>query len=83
MLLPLSAAGAMTLTLYSMHIWVMALVDAQEPPLDPSWVFWLQAVAAVLIGIAFFKLGSRGPLETVASGASRLARDGKLTGDRR
>ena len=31
LLLPLSAAGAMTLTLYSMHIWVMALVDAQEP----------------------------------------------------
>ena len=39
-------------------------------------------LAAVLIGIAFFKLGSRGPLETVASGASRLARDGKLTGNR-
>ncbi|MFF2605973.1 heparan-alpha-glucosaminide N-acetyltransferase domain-containing protein [Arthrobacter koreensis] len=83
LLLPLSAAGAMTLTLYSMHIWVMAIVDAQDPPLDPSWVFWPQAAAAVLLGIAFFKLGSRGPLETVASGASRLARDGKLTGERR
>ncbi|WP_404321719.1 heparan-alpha-glucosaminide N-acetyltransferase domain-containing protein [Arthrobacter luteolus] len=83
LLLPLSAAGAMTLTLYSMHIWVMALVDAQEPALEPVWVFWPQAAAAVLIGIAFAKLGSRGPLETVASGASRLARDGTLAENRR
>ncbi|MBD8042906.1 DUF1624 domain-containing protein [Arthrobacter sp. Sa2BUA2] len=83
LLLPLSAAGAITLTLYSMHIWVMALVDAQEPALDPGWVFWLQAAAAVLIGMAFIRLGSRGPLETIASGASRLARDGTLAENRR
>ncbi|MFZ3451762.1 heparan-alpha-glucosaminide N-acetyltransferase domain-containing protein [Arthrobacter sp. 7Tela_A1] len=83
LLLPLSAAGAMTLTLYSVHIWVMALLDAQETAPDPGWTFWLQAAAAVLVGLAFVRLGSRGPLETVASGASRLARDGKLTGNRR
>ena len=83
LLLPLSAAGAMTLTLYSMHIWVMALVGAAEPAPDPAWVFWPQAAAAVLIGIGFAKLGSRGPLETVASGASRLARDGTLAENRR
>lgn len=83
LLLPLSAAGAITLTLYSMHIWVMALVDAQEPALDPGWVFWPQAAAAVLIGLAFIRLGSRGPLETIASGASRLARDGTLAENRR
>ncbi|MCC3283958.1 heparan-alpha-glucosaminide N-acetyltransferase domain-containing protein [Arthrobacter caoxuetaonis] len=83
LLLPLSAAGAMTLTLYSVHIWVMALLDAQQTAPDPGWVFWLHAAAAALVGLAFIRLGSRGPLETVASGASRLARDGKLTGNRR
>ena len=61
----------------------MALVDAQEPALDPGWVFWPQAAAAVLIGMAFIRLGSRGPLETITSGVSRLARDGTLAENRR
>lgn len=82
LLLPLSAAGAMTLTLYCVHIWVMALFQVRETPLDPGWVFWPQAAAAVLAGIAFARLGSRGPLETLASGASRLVRDGTLAGKR-
>lgn len=72
-LLPLSAAGAMTLTLYSLHVWAMSVLDAQDPLPDPYLVFWAQAAAAVLIGLLFVRLGSRGPLEMVASGASRAA----------
>ena len=80
LLLPLSAAGAMTLTLYSLHVWVMSVTDAQPVPPEPVWLFWISAVAAAAIGIAFSKLGSRGPLEMVTHGASQLARQGSLSG---
>ena len=80
LLLPLSAAGAMTLTLYSVHVWVMSVTDAQPVPPEPVWLFWISAVAAAAIGIAFSKLGSRGPLEMVTHGASQLARQGSLSG---
>ncbi|MFJ7748384.1 heparan-alpha-glucosaminide N-acetyltransferase domain-containing protein [Arthrobacter sp. NPDC097144] len=79
LLLPLSAAGAMTLTLYSVHVWIMSVTDALPVPPEPVWLFWISAVAAAAIGIAFAKLGSRGPLELVTHGASSLARHGSLT----
>lgn len=78
LLLPLSAAGAMTLTLYSVHVWIMSVTDALPVPPEPVWLFWISAVAAAAIGIAFAKLGSRGPLEMVTHGASSLARHGSL-----
>lgn len=74
LLLPLSAAGAMTLTLYSLHVWVMSVVDLQVPPLEPMPVFWIQATIYVVLAILFQRIEARGPLEFLTSGASRLAR---------
>ncbi|MCC3280571.1 DUF1624 domain-containing protein [Arthrobacter sp. zg-Y40] len=79
LLLPLSAAGAMTLTLYSLHVWVMTIVDQQDPALEPLPVFWIQAVFYVVLAVLFQRIQARGPLEFVTSGASRLAR-GKAAG---
>lgn len=81
LLLPLSAAGAMTLTLYSLHVWVMSVTDATAAPPDPMLLFWLSAIAAAGIGIGFAKLGSRGPLEMVTHGASQLVRQNSRTGN--
>ena len=38
LLLPLSAAGAMTLTLYTVHVWIMSVTDAQPVPPEPVWL---------------------------------------------
>ncbi|MHA7263363.1 heparan-alpha-glucosaminide N-acetyltransferase domain-containing protein [Arthrobacter sp. TMN-37] len=83
LLLPLSAPGAMTLTLYSLHICVMSWVDQQEPVLEPAPVFWFQAVGAVALGILFQRINARGPLELIASGASQAARSGPHPAPRR
>lgn len=74
LLLPLSAAGAMTLSLYSLHIWIMSIVDQQDVPLDPAPVYWAQAAVFVAVGLLLRKLNARGPLEYVAAGASDVAR---------
>ncbi|WP_299165325.1 heparan-alpha-glucosaminide N-acetyltransferase domain-containing protein [uncultured Arthrobacter sp.] len=74
LLLPLSAAGAMTLTLYSLHIWIMSIVDQQDVPLDPAPVYWAQVTVFVAVGLLLRKLNARGPLEYVAAGASDVAR---------
>jgi uncharacterized membrane protein len=81
LLLPLSAAGAMTLSLYSAHVWVLSAVPAAAPDLP---VYLWQVLAAVAVGMAFHWLGWRGPLELVTSTASRLTRDSlKPAGSRR
>lgn len=74
LLLPLSAPGAMTLTLYSLHIWIMSIVDQQDVPLDPAPVYWAQVTVFVAVGLLLRRLGARGPLEYVAAGASDIAR---------
>lgn len=74
LLVPLSASGAMTLTLYSLHIWIMSIVDQQEVPLDPAPVYWAQAAVFIAFGLLLRKLNVRGPLEYVAAGASDIAR---------
>lgn len=76
-LLPLSAPGAMTLTLYTLHICVMSWADQLTPLPDPTQLYWLQVVVAVLIGMLFQRLRSRGPLELLASGAATAARDSR------
>ncbi|MCU1562882.1 MAG: hypothetical protein JWN05_1261 [Arthrobacter sp.] len=76
LLLPLRGAGAMTLSLYTAHVWVMAAL--YEQPLPAGWtvetVYWAQAAAVLLIGTIFAKLGWRGPLEWVAHAANQLGR---------
>ncbi|GAB3538746.1 hypothetical protein GCM10027403_25950 [Arthrobacter tecti] len=74
LLLPLSAPGAMTLTLYSLHIWIMSIVDQQQPALDPAPVYWAQAAAFIALGLVLRKLRARGPLEFIVAGASDVAR---------
>ncbi|MEG9247627.1 heparan-alpha-glucosaminide N-acetyltransferase domain-containing protein [Arthrobacter sp. Soc17.1.1.1] len=76
-LLPLSAPGAMTLTLYTLHVCVMSWADQLVPLPDPVQLFWAQVVVAVAIGVLFQRVHSRGPLELLASGAANAAREGR------
>jgi hypothetical protein len=66
----LSGGGAMTLTLYTVHV-----VSRQ-----PTWwdaddlrTWWAQVTLAVLIGAGFRLAGARGPLEAVVGDCSRAA----------
>ena len=76
LLLPLRGAGAMTLSLYTAHLCVMAALHGQ--PLPAGWtvelVYWVQAAAVVVVGGAFAALAWRGPLEWLAHAANRLGR---------
>ncbi len=76
LLLPLRGAGALTLSLYTAHLCVMA--SLYRKPLPSGWtvdgVYWAQALAVVLIGGIFAALAWRGPLEWVAHAANQLGR---------
>lgn len=77
-LLPLSAPGAMTLTLYSLHVAAMSVADQLEPLPDPLLLLWVQILVAIGVGILFRRLNSRGPLELLTSGAAGAAREGVI-----
>lgn len=83
LLLPLRGAGAMTLTLYSIHVWVMSGFYGE--PVPPGWteggLYFVQATIAVAVGVVFALLQRRGPLEWVAHSAARLGR-GKVSARR-
>lgn len=83
LLLPLRGAGAMTLSLYSAHVWVMAGLYHQ--PVPEGWteggLYFVQAATAVAVGGVFAVLQRRGPLEWVAHSAARLGR-GKVSARR-
>ncbi|HEV7166340.1 MAG TPA: heparan-alpha-glucosaminide N-acetyltransferase domain-containing protein [Micrococcaceae bacterium] len=73
-LLPLSGAGAMTLTLYTLHIWVLGLTVHSLPPgWSAQGLFLAHAAAALLAGTLFALLGWRGPLELLAHGVAAVA----------
>lgn len=76
LLLPLRGAGALTLSLYTAHVWLMASLYGR--PLPAGWsvegVYWAQALAALVIGGVFAALSWRGPLEWVGHGANQLGR---------
>lgn len=73
-LVVLSGPGAMTLTLYAAHVWVVS--GFTDKPLPVGWtdegMYWAQALTAVVIGVCFAVLRRRGPLEWLAHQASRL-----------
>ncbi|MGB0100038.1 MAG: heparan-alpha-glucosaminide N-acetyltransferase domain-containing protein [Nocardioides sp.] len=64
-------AGAMTLTLYSLHV-VLRTPDVWPP--DEPGDFLLHAGVLLAIGAAYAVLGRRGPLETAVGAPIRLAR---------
>lgn len=76
LLLPLRGAGAMTLTLYSAHVWVVSAFYLK--PLPAGWtedgMYWAHAATAITVGIVFVLLKWRGPLELVGHAANRLGR---------
>jgi uncharacterized membrane protein len=76
LLLPLRGAGAMTLTLYTAHVCVVASFHLQ--PLPVGWtedgVYFAHAAVAVLIGMVFAILKRRGPLEWLGHAANQVGR---------
>ncbi|MCW2608139.1 MAG: hypothetical protein JWO60_2832 [Frankiales bacterium] len=64
---PLAALGAMTLTLYSVHVLVVASTAGERPGL-----LWTgQVVAFALFAVLWLRAFPRGPMETVVAGAAR------------
>jgi hypothetical protein len=80
LLLPLRGAGAMTLTLYSVHIWVVSA--SYLKPLPAGWtqdgMFFAHAALAIMVGTAFVLLKWRGPLEYAGHAANQLGHNGRI-----
>lgn len=77
LLVPLAAVGSMTLTLYSLHVVMLAVFrDAGTELLveAPTAYWWANVAAALVLATCWQLTGQRGPLESLAAGASRLAR---------
>ena len=76
LLLPLRGAGAMTLSLYTAHLCIMAALHDQ--PLMPGWtvegVYFAQAVGMLVAGGVFAAMAWRGPLEWATHAASQAGR---------
>jgi uncharacterized membrane protein len=76
LLLPLRGAGAMTLSLYTAHVSLVAALYLQ--PLPAGWtedgMYTAHALAAVIIGGAFALLNWRGPLEWLTHAANEVGR---------
>jgi hypothetical protein len=76
LLLPLRGAGAMTLTLYTVHVWVVS--GFYLKPLPSGWtedgMYFVQAAAAIIVGMVFVLLKWRGPLEWLGHAASQVGR---------
>jgi hypothetical protein len=76
LLLPLRGAGAMTLTLYTAHVCVVASFHLK--PLPAGWtedgMYVAHAALAVLIGMVFAVLKWRGPLEWLGHAANQVGR---------
>ncbi len=76
LLLPLRGAGAMTLSLYTVHVWVVS--GFYLKPLPAGWtedgMYFAQAATAVIVGVVFVLLKWRGPLEWLGHAANQVGR---------
>lgn len=76
LLLPLRGPGAMTLTLYTVHVWVVS--GFYLKPLPAGWtedgMYFAQASTAVIVGMVFVLLKWRGPLEWLGHAANQVGR---------
>jgi uncharacterized membrane protein len=68
---PLAAAGGMTLTLYCAHIWFL---NSDYDVYPANLGYTLQALAVLLIGLAWRATAGKGPLETLVAGLSGRSR---------
>lgn len=76
LLLPLRGPGAMTLTLYTVHVWVVA--GFYLKPMPPGWtedgMYFAHAATAIVVGMVFVLLKWRGPLEWLGHAANQVGR---------
>lgn len=76
LLLPLRGAGAMTLSLYTVHVWVVS--GFYLKPLPAGWtedgMYFAQAATAIIVGMVFVLLKWRGPLEWLGHAANQVGR---------
>lgn len=70
LLAPLAAAGSMPLSLYSLHLLVLAAVDDA----DPLLLWGTQAVAALVLATFWRRYVGRGPLELPLAAVTRRIR---------
>jgi hypothetical protein len=79
LLLPLAAAGSMTLTLYCGHVLTMA---SPIRPFGPGALLAVQVLGVVGFALLWRLIGSRGPLESVVAKLVDLARRARRELDR-
>ncbi|WP_341360958.1 heparan-alpha-glucosaminide N-acetyltransferase domain-containing protein [Georgenia sp. M64] len=84
LVLPVAAAGSMTLTLYTLHVTSLAVIRGvtSATTTSPTALWAVSVVVAVLLALAWQLTGRRGPLENVASVMSAAARGGASAGYR-
>jgi uncharacterized membrane protein len=70
-LLPLAAAGSMTLSLYTFHVVVLAATVGVSAGWDPVAEYTVHAVAALVLASLWALTGARGPLEHMTAEISR------------
>ncbi|MFP5313068.1 MAG: heparan-alpha-glucosaminide N-acetyltransferase domain-containing protein [Actinomycetes bacterium] len=78
LLLPLRGPGAMTLTLYAAHVWVVSGFYLKPLPagFTENGMYFAHAAAAIAVGVLFARLSWRGPLEWAGHAASQVGRGG-------
>ncbi|MEU4640083.1 heparan-alpha-glucosaminide N-acetyltransferase domain-containing protein [Micromonospora sp. NPDC023814] len=70
LLVPLAAAGSMTLTLYTAHI---VFINSELDTLEPTAGYLAQVLVIVLVATAWWATAGRGPLEGLVTLLSRGA----------